>query len=164
MAYFCSLVKPWNRREIENLFFKYGPIPASFSFIFVLFTSQINYKMKKHRWSAWDSNQGPQDGRRRRNHGAMALTQNLIFCCFRHFALLIAISTSVSRWPDLTKFRQSGKILYFWDCVLLLGKIFNTFWQHLIMLLGKFSLLQMAKYWKNYNHLFTLEVVWITKL
>ena len=28
-------------------FFKYGPIPASFLFIFVLFTSQINYKLKK---------------------------------------------------------------------------------------------------------------------
>ena len=26
---------------------KYGPIPASFSFIFVLFTSQINYKLEK---------------------------------------------------------------------------------------------------------------------
>ena len=26
------------------------------------------------RWSAWDSNPGPQDGGRRRNHGAMAAT------------------------------------------------------------------------------------------
>ena len=46
-------------------FFKNGPIPASFSFIFVLFTSQINCKLKKRRCSAWDSNPGPQDGRRR---------------------------------------------------------------------------------------------------
>ena len=28
---------------------------------------------KKHRWCAWDTNPGPQDGRRRRNHGAMAV-------------------------------------------------------------------------------------------
>ena len=28
--------------------------------------------MKKRRWCAWDSNTGPQDGRRRQNHGAMA--------------------------------------------------------------------------------------------
>ena len=28
-------------------FLKYGPIPTSFSFIFVPFTSQINYKLKK---------------------------------------------------------------------------------------------------------------------
>ena len=55
-------------------FFKYGPIPASFSFIFVLFTSHINYKLKKRRCCAWDSNQGQQDGRRRRNHRAMAAT------------------------------------------------------------------------------------------
>ena len=54
--------------------FKLWPIPASFSFIFVLFTSQINYKLKKHRWSAWESNPGPQDGRHRQNHGAMAAT------------------------------------------------------------------------------------------
>ena len=32
---------------------------------------------KKHRWCAWDSNPGPQDGRRRRNHGAMAATQKI---------------------------------------------------------------------------------------
>ena len=31
--------------------------------------------MKKHRWCAWDSNPGPQDGRRRRNHRAMAATK-----------------------------------------------------------------------------------------
>ena len=45
---------PWARIEF---FVKYGPIPASFSFIFVLSTSQINYKLKKHRWSACDLNQ-----------------------------------------------------------------------------------------------------------
>ena len=43
-------------------------------FIFVLFTSQINYKLKKkRRWSAWDLNPGLQDGRRRRNHGANSM-------------------------------------------------------------------------------------------
>ena len=58
-------------------FFKYGPIPASFSFIFVLSSFQFHlqfqqYKLKKHVWCAWDSNPGEQDGRRRTNHGAMA--------------------------------------------------------------------------------------------
>ena len=62
-------------------FFKYGPIPASFLFIFILFTSQINYKLKKRRWSAGDSNLGPQDVRRRWNHGAMAATQRHSFVC-----------------------------------------------------------------------------------
>ena len=55
---------------------KNGPILASFC----LFSSFSNYNFnntnwKKHRWCAWDSNPGPQDGRRRRNHGAMAATQ-----------------------------------------------------------------------------------------
>ena len=43
-------------------------------FIFFLFSLQFQYKLKKHRWCAWDLNPGPQDGRRRRNHGAMAAT------------------------------------------------------------------------------------------
>ena len=48
--------------------------PGLFLFIFVLFLLQFQYKLKKHRWCAWDSNPGPQDGRRRQNHGAMAAT------------------------------------------------------------------------------------------
>ena len=63
------------------VFFKYRPVPASFSFIFVLFTPQINYKLKKRSWSAWDSNPGPQDGRRRQNHGAMAATCTRSIVC-----------------------------------------------------------------------------------
>ena len=45
-----------------------------FCFIFVLFTLQFKFKLKKakRRCCAWDSNQGPQDGRRRRIHWAMA--------------------------------------------------------------------------------------------
>ena len=37
---------------------KYGPIPASFLFIFVAFTSQFNCKLKKRRSCAWDSYPG----------------------------------------------------------------------------------------------------------
>ena len=43
------------------------------------------FKKKKHRWRAWDSNPGPQDGRRRRNHGAMAATPDS-FCLFSFFS------------------------------------------------------------------------------
>ena len=49
--------------------------PGLFFFIFVLFLLQFQHKLKKHRWCAWDSNPGPQDGRHRRNHGAMAATK-----------------------------------------------------------------------------------------
>ena len=57
------------------VFLKNGPIPASFC----LFSSFSHYNFnntnwKKHRWCAWDSNPGPQNGRRRRNHGAIAAT------------------------------------------------------------------------------------------
>ena len=34
--------------------------PGLFLFIFVLLTSQFNYKLKKYGCSAWDSNTGPQ--------------------------------------------------------------------------------------------------------
>ena len=37
----------------------------------IIKNSQVFFK-KKHRWCAWDSNPGPQDGRRRRNHVAVA--------------------------------------------------------------------------------------------
>ena len=46
--------------------------------LFCLFSSFSHYNFnnrKKHRWCAWDSNPGLQDGRRRRNQGAMAATR-----------------------------------------------------------------------------------------
>ena len=56
------------------LFFKKWANPSLFWFIFILFSLQFQHKLKKHRWCAWDSNPGPQDGRRRWNHRAMAAT------------------------------------------------------------------------------------------
>ena len=48
--------------------------------LFCSFSSLPHHKSitnwKKRRWSAWDSNPGPQNGRRRRNHGAMAATHD----------------------------------------------------------------------------------------
>ena len=54
---------------------QYRPLFCLFSF-FSRYNFNINWK--KRRWCAWDSNPGPQDGRRRWNHGAMAATPN--FC------------------------------------------------------------------------------------
>ena len=54
---------------------KYGPIPASFCLFSFFSYSNNNFNnvnWRKRRWCAWDSNPGPQDGRQRRNHGAMA--------------------------------------------------------------------------------------------
>ena len=83
---------------IMFFFIKNEPIPASFWFIFVLFSLQFQYKLKKHRWCAWDSNPGTQDGRRRRNHGAMAATQffiSLFPFLFQLFPSVIFISPFV---------------------------------------------------------------------
>ena len=64
---------------ISILFYKNGPIPASFC-LFSLF-SHYNFNKtnwKKRRWCVWDLNPGPQDGRRRQNHRAMAATQTIV--------------------------------------------------------------------------------------
>ena len=56
---------------------KYGPIPASFCLFSFFSYSNNNFNninWRKHRWCAWVSNPGPQDGRR--NHGAMAAAQH----------------------------------------------------------------------------------------
>ena len=56
--------------------------PLFVYFCYFLVTTSIQIE-KKHRWCAWDSNPGPQDGRRRQNHGAMAATQPVLrsVCC-----------------------------------------------------------------------------------
>ena len=55
---------------------KNGPIPASFCLFSFISHYNFNTNWKKRRWCAWDSNMGPQDGRRWQNHGAMAATHN----------------------------------------------------------------------------------------
>ena len=89
-------------RSLQNM----GQSRPLFCF-FVLFTSQINYKLKKCRWSAWDSNPGPQDGRRRQNYRAMVATQifhfqmgnvNYSTCLFslKHTRINLAQQTKLS--------------------------------------------------------------------
>ena len=66
-----SILEKW----INNVFFfKNGPIPASFSVYFRLF-NMLQFKLKKRRWCAWESNPGRQDGRRERIHWATAAPQ-----------------------------------------------------------------------------------------
>ena len=50
---------------------QFRPLFVYFRSFLVTISIQIE---KKHRWYAWDSNLGPQDGRRRQYHGAMAAT------------------------------------------------------------------------------------------
>ena len=62
---------------VQLTVFSKGPILASFCLFSFFSHYNFNTNWKKHRWCAWDSNPGPQDGRRRRNHGAMAATVKL---------------------------------------------------------------------------------------
>ena len=81
----------------------YGPIQATFLFIFPSSDSNINFHFnntswKKRWWNVWDLNPGLHDGRRRRNHRAMAVRYNILFfisegpvdfkcsCCDKTFA------------------------------------------------------------------------------
>ena len=68
---FAVIELPYNYSKI----FKNEPILASL-FIFVFFSHYNfnNTNWKKSRWCAWDLKLGPQDGRRRQSHGAMAAT------------------------------------------------------------------------------------------
>ena len=62
--------------ELATRFLKYEPIPASHFRPFLIpilirYCFNFNNTLKKRRWCAGYLNPGPQDGRHRRNHGAM---------------------------------------------------------------------------------------------
>ena len=94
--------------------------------LFCLFSSFSHHKSitnwKKRRWSAWDSNPGPQNGRRRRNHRAMAATPLNECLLFRRLA---------SVWPDWAIFKVPGSypkylsILGFKNCCFFGKHIFS---------------------------------------
>ena len=86
-----------NRREdmysFQTFFFiKMGQSrPLFVYFRHFLDTISIIQIEKKRRWCAWDSNPGQQDGRRRRNHGAMAATIRSKLIFHTEFTMLIPI-------------------------------------------------------------------------
>ena len=61
-----------------TVFLTNGPIPASFCLFSFFSCYNFNTNWKKCRWCAWDLIPGPQDGRRRWNHAAMAATINIL--------------------------------------------------------------------------------------
>ena len=58
-------------RLIEQLFLKMVQSRTLLCLFSFFSCYNFNTNWKKHRWCAWDSNPGLQDGRRRRNHRAM---------------------------------------------------------------------------------------------
>ena len=99
---------------------KNGPIPASFC----LFSSFSHYNFnnwKKHRWCAWDSNPGPQDGRCRRIHWAVVATPTAhsLYC---ESSSIRYMSTWMIRG---TAFRAVDWIL---DCNRLILYCHKSFW------------------------------------
>ena len=66
---------PQASKQFSKFFFKKWANPGPFYVLFSFFSHyNLNTNLKKRRWCAWDSNLGPQDGRRRQNHGAMLAT------------------------------------------------------------------------------------------
>ena len=69
-------------------FLQNEPNRASFLFIFILFTWQIqqkfDYKWLNHRWCAWDSNPGGQNGRCREIHWAIEAPHILLLIPLWH--------------------------------------------------------------------------------
>ena len=68
-----------------NNFIKYFSLFSQYNF--------NNRNIKKRRWCACDSNPGPQDGRRRQNHRAMAATH-----FEKYFTIIIYKSRAVLSW------------------------------------------------------------------
>ena len=91
----------------ENIFFfffflKSGPIPASFSVYFRLF-NMLQFKLKKRRWCAWESNPGRQDGRRERIHWATAAPLKILL-------LYVYKYLPISRQPRLWKLHTARAV------------------------------------------------------
>ena len=83
-----------------KFFLKNGPFLASFC-LFSFFSYNFNTNWKKRRWCAWDLNPGPQDGRRRRNHWAMAAT-NVYFKLNeqKQFSYIRLMACQIGQWLD----------------------------------------------------------------
>ena len=109
MYFYASFLKKW-------------AYPGLFLFIFILFLLQFQYKLKKHRWCAWDSNPGLQDGRRRWNHGAMAATHSFFILMlfawnaslkrnYRFICSLLAVSQETNPVRNKTKTFDKSELL-----------------------------------------------------
>ena len=81
------IIDPCNHHKEAVLFLKNGPIPASFCLFSFFSCYNFNTNWKKSRWCAWDTNPGPQDDRRRWNHGAVAaIPSSYLFIWTNHGA------------------------------------------------------------------------------
>ena len=121
----CVFDKPKNALHC----FLNGPIPASFcSFSSFSHHNFNNSNWKKHRWCAWDSNLGPQDGRHRWNHLAwfhtclpVGLIQLFISFYLRaqwttslvnHFLMVIkSLPWRLWRMRSVMKVKSAGKVI-----------------------------------------------------
>ena len=98
--FWCRLSK----FEIQSFFLKKMGQSRPLSSMFVLFSLQFQwYKLKKHRWWAWDSNQRLQNGRCRWNHRDMTAAQ------IQSFLPQTVWPVKKTVWPVLAKFYLQGK-------------------------------------------------------
>ena len=71
--------------------------------------SSTTFVYKKHRWRAWDSNPGPQGGRRRRIHWAIAAPSLLFVRSSLNSPVSLSVHLSASPWPNVTVLRCRDK-------------------------------------------------------
>ena len=113
--------------------------------------------LKWARWCAWDSNPVPQNGRRRRNHGAMAATR-IVECLYDRPKGLRFLHISHST----TAFKKTSLSNTFWQCDQIgrfigLWATFESLWQQFICPnLPKF----LGNFWKGDKiYQFSSEVI-----
>ena len=85
-----------NKDRTHFVYFSPFPIPISFTI------SIMQTEKSPGIWCAWDSNLGPPDGRRRRNHGTLAapLIKNelpMFVCLFASFCITLTVLSSFRR-------------------------------------------------------------------
>ena len=107
----------------KQVFFKKMGQSRPLFWLFLFFSHyNFNINWKKHRWCAWDSNPGLQDGRHRRNHGAIANKFGHRFSfnlSSFHIATLYLVSKcyKTSRaFYHLSKYSEED--VYFWDKII----------------------------------------------
>ena len=139
------------------------------------------YKLKKSRWCAWDSNPGRQYGRHRRIHWAMAAPPPPMLCLSMLLIPVLYASLLLSSWclfmsyafeccrqgdqiwrNSTTLANNNKKLAIYLRYIWFLAK-FSAYFGTICIILGAFSLLKIAKYW-NHNLVIWSHWLWTKKV
>ena len=102
-----SPITTWPGLPVKMFYFKFIMLVLSmgqsraFLIIFVLFTSELDYKLKNCRFYALDLNPGPQDGRHWHIYWAMAASLKIFFV-IKNLSFNFFVPRKGSEYPVLT--------------------------------------------------------------